>query len=102
MPNIVLFSNNEVFKSDIIDQIHLYAPEFNVLSNEVDTADIIIIDEDTKQLDVLCKKDIKTPIIFLSNDEIADNSRVFQITKPFNLNFNNLFFFFHHCLLSAK
>ena len=26
----------------------------------------------------------------------------FKVSKPFNLNFDDLFFFFHHCLLSAK
>lgn len=87
MPNVLVFSNNEVFKSDILDQIKLYAPEFNILNAEIDIADIIVIDQDRDMLDKVHKKNLKTPIIFLSNtDSSFNDSRIYQIDKPFSLN----------------
>ena len=50
MPNLLIVSDNELFKQDLIVQIGLYAPQFNInLDNEI--ADIVIIDEKQEHLD---------------------------------------------------
>ena len=85
MPNILFISDNEIFKTDILSQIEHQAPEFNILTDGADSADIIVVDENTKVLEDLLQKDLKAPLIFLSSAEGSDNSKVYNISKPFSL-----------------
>ncbi len=59
MPNILILSENNIFKSDLIDQIEHHASEFDILSEEKENIDIIVIDENIKILEEYLKKDIK-------------------------------------------
>ena len=85
MPNILFISDNEIFKTDILSQIEHQAPEFNILTDGADSADIIVVDENTKVLEDLLQKGLKAPLIFLSSAEGSDNSKVCNISKPFSL-----------------
>ncbi len=85
MPNMLFISDNETFKTDILSQIGHQAPEFNVLTDGADSADIIVVDENIKILEDLLQKDLKAPLIFLSSAEESDNSKVYNISKPFSL-----------------
>ena len=82
---MLFISDNETFKTDILSQIGHQAPEFNVLTDGADSADIIVIDENIKILEDLLQKDLKAPLIFLSFAEESDNSKVYNISKPFSL-----------------
>ena len=86
MPNILFISENEILKNDILDQIKHYASDFNILDDAKEAADIIIIDENSKILDEYLKKDLKSPIIFLTKDEYTEDTKVHQaLYKPFFL-----------------
>lgn len=64
MPNLLIVSDNELFKQDLIIQIGLYTPQFNInLDNEV--ADIIILDEKQELISEYIKKFPHTPILVL-------------------------------------
>lgn len=85
MPDILFLSSEDVFKSDIIDQIKHHAPEFNIVEDGA-LADIIIVDEDIKLLDEYIDDSLKAPVIFLSREDSVDNPNVHHaIIKPFNL-----------------
>lgn len=83
MPNILFLSDSETFKADILGQIELLAPEFNILTdNSSDSADIIVVDEDVAALENLIKKNLKTPLIFLSSEDISPDIKVCRFNKP--------------------
>ena len=84
MPNVLFLSSNDVFKTDITDQIKHQATEFEIIDN-ISDADVIIVDEDSKFLDDIIKTEHKAPIIFLSKSE-TENSKIHHtIIKPFSL-----------------
>lgn len=85
MPNILFLSDNDVFKTDILGQIELLAPEFNILSDETDAADIIVVDENINLVENLAKRGLKTPLIFLSFGAEPTDKKVYSIAKPFSL-----------------
>ncbi len=81
MPNILFLSENNVLKSDVLNQISYHIPEF-LPSDLEEEADVIIVDEDLN----LLKKDIKAPIILLSSNDVSVDAKVHHIiTKPFVL-----------------
>ena len=82
---MLFITNNELLKSDIIDQISIYAPEFNVIDNGIDTADIIVVDENISLMQELSCQNPKKPLIFLSSKEDVNDSKIYFISKPFNL-----------------
>ena len=85
MPNILFLSDNNTFKSDILDQIAHHAEGFCVIEDD-GIADVVIVDEDIKLLENFLKKDIKAPIILLSSKEIDDTIGAHHIIyKPMNL-----------------
>lgn len=85
MPNILLISDNEVFKTDLLDQISYHAPEFNIIEEGADKADVIVVDENKNALQELSVKELKAPLIFLASkdDSPADVYQVLE--KPFVL-----------------
>lgn len=85
MPNILFLSENEVFKTDLLDQIRCHVIGFSITDCE-DDADVIIIDENIKLLSSYIKKGIRAPIVLLSKDEEYYNDNVHHIIcKPFVL-----------------
>ena len=86
MPNILFLSENTVFKEDVINQITLHAPEFNIVKEETDLPDVVVVDEDKKLLKEYAKKNVKTPLIFLpAMNEDIENIAAEIIEKPFYL-----------------
>ena len=84
MPNVLVLSNNEVFKSDLIGQIKYHTPEFKIISSEADAPDIVVIDNNIKQAENW--KEAKIPVIFLSEKDIdVDISGSQFLVKPFVL-----------------
>lgn len=80
MPKVLILSNNEVFKNDLIGQIQYHAPEF-VVAEEGDAAiDVVVADGNSKALNNF--GETKIPLIWLG-DEADDTIKASQvITKP--------------------
>ncbi len=86
MPNILILSENNSFKSDLIDQIKHDAPEFSILNEDKEAVDVVVIDENINMLDEYLKNNFKTPIIFLTKNDEFSGDRVHKtIYKPFFL-----------------
>lgn len=88
MPNLLIVSDNELFKQDLIVQIGLYAPQFNInLDNEI--ADIVIIDEKQELISEYIKKFSHAPILVLLAKGIEKPQETDLIKyrqKPLSLN----------------
>lgn len=85
MPDILFLSDNEVFKTDILDQIKHHAPEFN-LTDDAASADVVVVDENKNVLEDLQQKDLKAPLIFLTSEDDFDGENVYRImVKPLSL-----------------
>lgn len=88
MPNLLIISDNELFKQDLIVQIGLYAPQFNInLDNEI--ADIVIIDEKQELISEYIKKFSHAPILVLLAKGIEKPQETDLIKyrqKPLSLN----------------
>jgi len=85
MSNILFLSENTVFKTDILDQISHHLTDFSI-ADTPETADIVVVDEDIRLLDTHIKKNLRAPVILLSSEDIADNTKVHHIIyKPFLL-----------------
>ena len=81
MPNILVISDNEVFKADLLDQISRYAPEFNI-ANAITNADVVVIDEKEDILHEITAKDLKTPLIFLTSQNNMPTAAWQVLEKP--------------------
>lgn len=81
MPNVLILSENSVFKEDLSEQIKQHIPNFEVLEDK-NLADIVVIDENIEQLKLLEKS---MPIIFLGRDENDYIKAQTVIQKPFSL-----------------
>lgn len=88
MTNVLLLSNNEIFREDMANQIEHHLTDFKVFADKQnDVMDMIIIDEDTELLKQQKNEEIKTPVILLTQKDIFDDIKVSQvIKKPLNLN----------------
>ena len=76
MPNILLISDDEVFATDLADQIRHYSDSYEVLPTDSKVVpDIIIIDENLDKLKNYTAGKIKVPVFFLSSDtdKVGDN-----------------------------
>ena len=84
MSNVLILSENTVFKEDLSDQIKYHIPEFEVVDDSM-IADIIVIDEN----EGLLKKEERNnnaPMILLTKEEDNVESKVQKIIlKPFVL-----------------
>ena len=84
MSNILLISENSVFKDDLMDQIRHHVSDFEIVE-DCDEADIIVVDENLETLKTY-EKNKNTPIIFLCRDS-GENVKVQAVLqKPFILN----------------
>lgn len=83
MSNILILSENEVFKEDLSDQIKHHISDFEITENK-EIADIVVVDE---KIELLKTLDKNIPIIFLkNNNEDSDDVKVHAIIqKPFLL-----------------
>ena len=87
MPNLLIVSDNQLFKEDLIFQIGQYALDFNIV-DENSIADIVVLDEKTEQLSSYTAKYSHTPIFVLlkkGSEEQAQKDLIKNIQKPFNL-----------------
>lgn len=85
MPNILIFSQNELFATDLSEQIKHYSSDYTLIDkSSLNLADIIIVDEDEQALSSVRRQEIKAPIFFLGTTEISDSS-IKHIEKPLNL-----------------
>lgn len=83
MANILFFSDNEVFKADMREQISRYAPEF--VFNET-APDLLIVDGNTEKFAELRAGYPAVPLIFLGEScEFAEDSLNVFVKKPFAL-----------------
>lgn len=84
MSNVLILSENTVFKEDLSDQIKYHIPEFEIVDDSM-IADIIVIDEN----EGLLKKEERNnnaPMILLTKEEDNVESKVQKtILKPFVL-----------------
>ena len=89
MANILLLSDNQLFKTDLHEQLSLYASEFSIFDswNEEIVFDAAIIDDQASQIPLIQNKIRQAPILFLGNDDLDFNDSVIVITKPLKLSF---------------
>jgi len=88
MPNLLIVSDNDLFKQDLIFQINKYAPDF-IINSQDNIADIIIIDENTEIVNSYLQKYIHVPLLILIKNGIEkpqEQKLITYIPKPFNLN----------------
>ncbi|MBE6458559.1 MAG: winged helix-turn-helix domain-containing protein [Alphaproteobacteria bacterium] len=89
MTNILFISQDEIFKSDLQNQIEHHTSEFDFIDERV-TPDILLIDEDLEALQKYHSQNLKAPTIFLTDNpdglEDADNIN-HLIIKPFELSY---------------
>ena len=84
MPNILFVPTNEVFKTDILDQIKHHAPEFNIV-DKPEMADVIVIDENKVALQNMIDQGFKAPLIFLTSEDDFSVDNTYVMAKPFSL-----------------
>lgn len=89
MTNILFISQDEIFKSDLQNQIEHHTSEFDFIDERI-TPDILLIDEDLEALQKYHSQNLKAPTIFLTDNpdglEDADNIN-HLIIKPFELSY---------------
>ncbi len=85
MPNILLFSDDEVFAKDLRDQIEHHAEGFAF--NDDAPADIIIVDEDFDKLEELHARNLKAPLLFLTThpESVRKDIVCRVLAKPMHL-----------------
>ena len=81
MSNILILSENEVFKTDLSDQIKHHISNFDI-TEDIETADIIVVDEKVEILKTIEKN---VPVVFLSKSDNEDIKAHTIIQKPFLL-----------------
>ena len=83
MSNVLILSENTVFKDDLVDQINHYITDFEVTEDFM-LADIIVVDEN---LDLIknIEKNKNAPIIYLGKEDCSDAKVQNSIQKPFGL-----------------
>lgn len=87
MMNVLIFSQNTVFKQDLETQIVL--SDSNYVCEESQKPDIVILDEDTTLIDEIKQKFERTPVfVLLKKGEKSkeDSPFIKYIQKPFILN----------------
>ncbi len=83
MPKVLMLSQNEVFKNDLVSQIKYHAPEFAICREE-DCPDVVVIDNNGSLAEEWREK--KIPLIYLNNkdaDFVLPDGQV--LNKPINL-----------------
>ncbi len=87
MPNILFYSTNDDFKSDLVSQIAQYAKEFEVFYQEDGVVpDILMVDDDLSVLKAWQKKYENIPsFLFTSVTDLSSCSANHLIFKPMKL-----------------
>ena len=86
MKKISLMSSDNLFSEDISQQIMRFLPDAEIVINEVnDGCDIILVDENEKELKKLSEENKELPIIFFSSKAESSKYADIVINKPFNL-----------------
>lgn len=89
MPDILFYSTNDDFKSDIQDQINHHAKEYNFIEEGSDAfPDIVIVDEAPEKVAELQQKHANAPLFWLTSTPenlAAGVTPHHLITKPFRL-----------------
>ena len=88
MPNLLIFSKNELFKQDLIFQIQQEIPDFNIITDET-IADIVLVDETLEQKSSLARKYSHAPIFVMlaqGTEAPKEKGLIKYIQKPINLN----------------
>lgn len=92
MQNLLIVSENELLKQDLIFQIEQYAPEFNIVSEDSAT-DIIIIDQALELINSYANKFPHSPIFVLLEkgvEQPKEKGLIKYFQKPISLsNFIN-------------
>lgn len=93
MPNILLISDNDIFITDLSNQIQHHSSKYVILSESSDDkADIIVVDENISKLNHILNKEYNVPIFYLSSDTEHTSELALEVhlqVKPLTL---NLFF----------
>lgn len=87
MPNLLFISSNQDFCDDMVEQLNLYAKDFNVFSQDSDGVffDIIVVDENIAEAEKHIHRSI--PIFLMLNaDNDYDHEDITIISKPLSLN----------------
>ncbi len=87
MPNLLILSENDLFKQDLQEQIDRYAPHYTIDSPSA-AVDMIVADEKEYDIKYLQKKYPQTPILVLlskGSDKPEDSRLLKYEVKPFNL-----------------
>lgn len=88
MTNLLIVSKNQEFSEDLGTQIKLFDENFSVFlsSEEADSIDLILLDDDPQKAEFLQEKYKKAPIVLLvSSDEESFSDAYKIIKKPFVL-----------------
>lgn len=84
MANVLIVTDNDMLKSDLMSQIRYHIPEFKVCNSEDEKPDLVVVDEDLRQAESW--KDSKIPVVFMGSKESCfDYSGGQIIIKPFEL-----------------
>ena len=93
MPNILLISDNDIFITDLSNQIQHHSSKYVILSESSDDkADIIVVDDNISKLNHILNKEYNVPIFYLSSDTEHTSELALEVhlqVKPLTL---NLFF----------
>ena len=81
MSNVLILSENTVFKEDLSAQISYHIPDFEIVEDK-SLADIIIIDENISFLSDISDTS-NAPVIFIGKENISDSTKIHMfVQKP--------------------
>ena len=83
MSNVLLLSENTVFKNDLIDQINHHVTDFEI-TEDFKVADIIVVDENLNLIKSI-EKSKNAPILYLGKEDCEDAKVQTFLQKPFVL-----------------
>lgn len=87
MINVVIYSENTVFKTDLAHQIKTWSQDYT--TDETATPDIVILDEKSDDVDTIRQKYDRVPVFVLlkkGQKKLPDTPFIKYMTKPFGLN----------------
>ena len=83
MSNVLLLSENTVFKNDLIDQINHHVADFEI-TDDFKVADIIVVDENLNLIKSI-EKSKNAPILYLGKEDCEEAKVQTFLQKPFVL-----------------
>lgn len=86
MSKICIISDNELFLTDLTEQIHREVSDVEILERDnADKADILLVDENLEELKNLMMTKKERPSVFFSSGQDGENLADIVIRKPFVL-----------------